>query len=139
MKGSTKEERLSNWCDHFEKLHRNPPKVTKEDEEIPAVNDKLPVRTDAFEIEEYLAAKKAIKEGKSYGEDGIPPEVIKRCTIDDLILDFCNQALLNRQKPNKRSILNLIPVPKSGDLGLTANCRGISLKSIVAKTCPGCS
>ena len=30
--------------------------------------------------------------------------------------------------------MNLIPVPKSGDLSLTANYRGISLKSIVAKT-----
>ena len=30
--------------------------------------------------------------------------------------------------------LNLIPVPKSGDLSLTANYRGISLSSIVAKT-----
>ena len=134
LKGNTKEERLSNWYDHFEKLLGDPPKVTKEVEEINAVYDELPVRTDAFDMEEYLEAKKAIKEGKSYGEDEIPPEVIKRCTIDDLILDFCNQALLNRQKPNQWSILSLIPVPKSGDLSLTANYRGISLSSIVAKT-----
>ena len=134
MKGNTKEERLSNWYDHFEKLLGNFPKVTKEDEEIPAVYDELPVRTDAFDMGEYLEVKKAIKEGKSYGEDGIPTEVIKRCTIDDLILDFCNQALLNRQKTNQWSILNLIPVPKSGDLSLTGNYKGISLSSIVALT-----
>ena len=75
-------------------------------------------------MEEYLEAKKAIKEGKSYVADGIPPEVIKRCTTDNRILDFCNQALLNHQKPNHAnqwSILNLILVPKSWDLGLTAN------------------
>ena len=83
LKDNTREERLSNWYDHFEKLLGNPPKVSKEDEEIHAVYDELPVRTDAFDMEEYLEAKKAIKEGKSYGEDGIPPEVIKRCTIDD--------------------------------------------------------
>ena len=52
LKGNTKEERLSNWYDHFEKLLGNPPKVTKEDEEIPAVYDELPVRTDAFDMED---------------------------------------------------------------------------------------
>ena len=76
LKGNTKEERLSNWYDHFEKLLGNPSKVTKEDEEIPAVYDELPVRTDAFDMEEYPEAKKANKEGKSYGEKEIPPEVI---------------------------------------------------------------
>ena len=25
-------------------------------------------------------------EGKSYGEDNIPPDVLKRCNIDDIIL-----------------------------------------------------
>ena len=108
--------------------------MTRNRIEILAVYDELPVRTDAFDMEEYLEAKKAIKEGKNYGEDEIPPEVIKRYTIDDLILYFCNQALLNYQKPNYWSILNLIPVPKSGDLCLTANYGGISLSSIVAKT-----
>ena len=98
------------------------------------VFEELPIRTDAFDDEEYMKAKKSIKEGRSYGEDGIPPEVIKRCNIDEVILHFCNQALLNRQKPNQWSILSLIPVPKSGDLSLTSNYRGISLSSIVAKT-----
>ena len=45
-----------------------------------------------------------------------------------------NQALLETNIPEQWSILNLIPVPKSGDLSNTANYRGISLSSIVAKT-----
>ncbi|XP_072033056.1 uncharacterized protein [Amphiura filiformis] len=134
LKDDNKVERLKKWHDHFKNLLGNPPQVTMENEDIPTIFHELPIRTDAFDMEEYQKAKMAIKEGKSYGEDGIPPEVIKRCNIDIIILDFCNQVLLNRQKPNQWSILNLIPVPKSGDLSLTANYRGISLSSIVAKT-----
>ena len=92
---------MNNWYYYFEKLLGNPQRVTNEDEEIPTVFDELPIKTDAFDMEEYLEANKAIKEGKSYGDDGIPLEVIKCCTIDDIIIDFCNQALLNRQKPNQ--------------------------------------
>ena len=58
----------------------------------------------------------AIKEGKSFGEDGIPPEVLKRCDVDEIILDFCNQALIDNRKPDQWSTLNLISIPKSGDL-----------------------
>ena len=134
LKGDTKEERVNRWFDHFQKLLGNPPIVSDEDEEIPVIFQELPIRCDSFDVEEYLKVKKALKEGKSYGEDGIPPEVIKRCDVDEIILDFCNQALLNNRKPDQWSILNLIPVPKSGDLSNTANYRGISLSSIVAKT-----
>ena len=59
---------------------------------------------------------------------------MKRCNIDEIILDYCNQGLLNRKIPSQWSIMNLIPVPKSGDLSLTSNYRGISLSSLVAKT-----
>ena len=134
LKGNTKEERINSWYNHFKDLLGNPPDVLEEDEVIPEVFSELPIRTDAFDLEEYQRAKKAVKEGKSFGEDGITPEVIKRCNIDDIILDFCNAALLNRNKPKQWAILNLIPVPKSGDLSVTSNYRGISLSSIVSKT-----
>ncbi len=76
----------------------------------------------------------SIREGKCFGGDGIPPEVLKRCDLVEIILDFCNQALLNNKKPEQWAILNLTPVPKSGNLSNTANYRGISPSSIVAKT-----
>ena len=92
------------------------------------------IRIDAFDQDEYNAAKKNITEGKSPGEDEIPPEVLKRCDLDDIILNFCNDALINGRKPDQWSILNLIPIPKSGDLREGKNYSGICLSSIVAKT-----
>ena len=61
------------------------------------------------------------------------PELIKRINIDDLILLFANNLLMEGKKPDQFSVLNINPIPKSGDLGLTGNYRGISLTSLVAK------
>ena len=61
-----------------------------------------------------------IKKGKSRSEDGIPPELVSKCNIDDIIL-FCNKALLETQKPEQWSLLNLITIPKSGDLSKAGN------------------
>ena len=83
---------------------------------------------------EYKLAKEIIKEGKICGVDEIRPEVLKRCNIYDIILYFCNKALLNQMKPKQWSILNKIPIPKKRDLSLGSNYRGISLTSLVAKT-----
>ena len=96
LKGATKDERIKSWYDHFQQLLGDPPTVTHEDEdeEIPTVLEDLPIRTDAFDTEEYQKVKAAIKEGKSSGEDGISPEVLKRCDVDEIILDFCNQTTL---------------------------------------------
>ena len=49
-------------------------------------------------------------------------------------MDFCNEALLKGKKPSQWSVLNIVPIPKSGNLSLGGNYRGISLSSIVAKT-----
>ena len=59
---------------------------------------------------------KTLKEGKHYSDDGIPLEVLKRCDIDEIILDGWNQALINDRKPEQWSILNLTPVQKVGPL-----------------------
>ena len=34
--------------------------------------------------EEYRKAKKSLVEGKASGPDGIPPEVLKRCDLDEI-------------------------------------------------------
>ena len=70
----------------------------------------------------------------SYIDIDIPPEVLKRCNLDDEILGFCNRALLEGRKPEQWSIMNIIPIPKTGDLSKGNNYRGISLSSLVAKT-----
>ena len=78
LKGTTKEVRVKNWYDHFQQLLGNPPIVTYEDEEIPIVFEQLSIRTDAFDSEEYEKAKAALKEGKSYGDDGIPSRSVEK-------------------------------------------------------------
>ena len=59
---------------------------------------------------------------------------MKRCDLDQIVLDFCNKALTKGEKPDHWSISNIIPLPKKGDLSDPKNYRGISLSSLVAKT-----
>ena len=81
---------------------------------------------------EYKFANDIIKEGKGCGMDEIRPEVLKRCKLDATILQFCNRAFINKEKPKQCSLLTIIPIPKSGDLSLGGNYRGIS--SLVTNT-----
>ena len=83
-------------------------------------------------MNEYLTVKKEITEGKAPGPDGIPPEVLKRCNIDNIMLKLANKVMLG-EKPDQLSESNLITIPKSGDLSNTNNYRGIALSSIAAK------
>ena len=50
-----------------------------------------------------------------------------------ICLNFCNKVLLQCDKPPQWSFMNIILVPKSGDLSVTDNYRGISLTCIMAK------
>ena len=59
--------------------------------------------------------------------------IFKSCDFDDICLEFCNDALTRNDKPEMWSFMNIIPVPKSGDLSKTDNYRGISLICIIAK------
>jgi len=70
-------------------------------------------------MEEYAKAKKSITEGKICGEDWITPEVVKRCNIDSIILDFCNTALIERKKPAQWTILNIVPIVTSASEEIT--------------------
>ena len=65
--------------------------------------------------------------------DGFYPEVLKYCDLDETMLRYANRLLIDNQKPQQWSDNNLIPIPKSGDLGNTTNYRGIALSSVVAK------
>ncbi len=53
--------------------------------------------------------------------------------MENIVLDFCNQALMGQGTPEQWSVLNIIPIPKSGDLSLGSNDCGISLSSVVSK------
>ena len=57
------------------------PEVLDGDEVIPMVFTDLPLRTDALDQHEYQKTKKVVKEGKSFGEDGIPQRSSKGATL----------------------------------------------------------
>ena len=85
-------------------------KLNKENEEITIVIEGLHRPTGPFSICELERAKSKIVEGKAAGPDNIPPEVIKRFDLDDIILDFANSLLIRGDKPNQWSSSNIIPI-----------------------------
>ena len=131
--GSSPEERVTTWFTHFKKLLGNPPEVEDPDEEISNIYQDLDIKDGLFTLDEYRKVKSTLKVGKAAGPDEIPPEVYKSCDFDEICLDFCNKALLENDKPDMWSYMNITPVPKSGDLSDTNNYRGISLICIIAK------
>ena len=132
-KENEKKNRIENWYKHFQGLLGNQPDIRGQEEEIEQIVENLEINDGPFTQGEYNKAKSSITEGKACGEDKITPKVLKRCDLDHEILGFCNRALLEGRKPEQWSIMNIIPIPKSGDLSKGGNYRGISLSSLVAK------
>ena len=122
-----------NWFQHFRNLLGNEALIEVESEEISPIFNYVNIKDDAFSMEEYEKVKSNLVGGKACGEDRINPEILKYCNFEDIILDICNTALIQRDIPRQWAILNIIPIPKSGDLRSTSNYRGISLSSVVAK------
>ena len=133
LEGKNKEERIKNWFNHFKQLLGEEPKIDNENEEINTVIEGLQYQTGPFSISELEKAKSKIGEGKAAGPDKIPPEVIKRCDLDDIILSFANRLLTEGEKPNQWSLSDIIPIAKKGNLRKGENYRGISLNAIIAK------
>ena len=134
LNGNSDEDRVNQWYIHFRNLLGNSTEATDENEEILPVFENLPINDDVFTPEEYSKAAMSIKCGKSAGEDGIMPEVLKYVQINDIMLDIINKSFENCEQPDIWNISNIIPIPKSGNLTITDNYRGISLTSIMAKT-----
>ena len=61
------------------------------------------------------------------------PEVLKRISIDDIILDFSNKVLLEYKTLEQFFTLNILPMSKSGDPSVTSNYCRIALTSLVVK------
>ena len=133
LEGKSKEERVQNWFNHFKELLGEEPIVEDEGEVITTVMNNIEFRTGEFDNEELQNARRNITQGKASGPDNIPPEVIKNCDMDEIILRFANSLLILQEKPEQWSIANIVPIPKKGDLSKSGNYRGISLSSIIAK------
>ena len=134
LKGKTKEDRLNSWHKHFQSLlGKEPVRAEEEHTEMDPVLQNIHVEDGNFTLEELKKAKKSLKDGKQAGPDNIPPEVLKNCDFDDILLEFANDLLDKKEIPRQWSEINLIPIPKSGDLSDTSNYRGISLAPIAAK------
>ncbi|KAK1883345.1 LINE-1 reverse transcriptase like [Dissostichus eleginoides] len=131
VEGHSPEERVTTWFNPFQSLLGTT--ADGAEESIPVFLQNLPIDDGPFTASELARAKSTVREGKSAGPDVIPPEVLKNCDLDDLILDFCNLALLHNMQPDIWSLSNIIPVPKAGDLSKPDNYRGISLTCITTK------
>ncbi|KAJ8372628.1 hypothetical protein AAFF_G00280930 [Aldrovandia affinis] len=131
VEGHSPEERVVTWFNHFRRLLGTT--AEGDEEEIPSFLQNLNIDDGPFTTSEFARVKTTLREGKSAGPDGIPPEVLKNCGLDNIILQFCNLALLSNKQPDMWSLSNIIPVPKAGDLSKPDNYRGISLTCIAAK------
>ncbi|KAL5260700.1 hypothetical protein ACHWQZ_G010752 [Mnemiopsis leidyi] len=134
IEGGSTEERVKSWEGHFSRLLGQPPVVPDPNISIRTIHSPLDIEDGPFTLAELQEAKKQIVEGKAHGDDGIPPEILKRVDLDEIILEFCNKALGDGLIPEQWKHSNIVPVPKKGDLTKADNYRGISLTSIVSKT-----
>lgn len=137
IKGKGPRQRVESWYKHFSQLLGSEPDSETDSnlleiEEVLKQED-LNISTGPFTLKEYQEVKKSLNTNKAAGEDGITAEVLKYCDLDSIVLSYANDLLMTQSKPEQWSIINLVPVPKTGDLSLCTNYRGIALTSIVAK------
>ena len=134
LKAQSAEERVLLRHAHFKKLLGNPPEIVDDDTPVVKVFSNLPIPDGPFTLKEYQKVKSNIKTGKSCGEDGVTTELLKYVPLDNIVLALINKAYEVGELPEEWVTLNIIPVPKSGDLSTPDNYRGISLSSLVMKT-----
>ena len=96
LEGNTQKESVQNWYNYLKNLLGNPPDIGVEAEDVTSVLDDLDIKVGLFDQQEYDEAKESLVEAKSCGEDNLPPEVLKRCNIDNI---FSQWFLFNSVNP----------------------------------------
>jgi hypothetical protein len=99
IKGASANDRLWVWHSHFKSLLGALPVIDNEDEEVVPIYKDLPREDGPFTLNKYQKAEGELKAGKSCGEDGIVPEVLKWVPIDDVILSIINKAYTSHELP----------------------------------------
>ena len=71
-------------------------------------------------VEELEEAVSKLKNGKSGGSSGVPPEMVKAVCQDpnflDLLLDFVHTAWGEKRVPKDWADAVIVPIPKKGNL-----------------------
>ena len=81
----------------------------------------------SFTEDEYKKTKTALKPGKKCRPRPHSIWSHEILSLDEIILDVYNAALLKNQKPSQWSLSIIIPLSKKGDLSYNDNYRGTSL------------
>ena len=128
IKTKNNEERVKLWQKHFQDLLGKPTKINENEEDISQiVNSELDIKKGLFTPDGIIIAVRSIQHGKAVGLDEIPAEVWKLGEFQEILLHFCNSVY--NQDPIKRWNEGcLLPFPKKGNLALTENYRGITLR-----------
>ena len=103
IKGNSMEQRIIKLHDHFSGLLGSEPPAIVEliDEDIEIILCNMNIDDGDFRIDEIQRAKLKLFEGKASEPGGIPPEVIKICIFDDIILKLCNKLLNENMIPEQ--------------------------------------
>ena len=107
LKGRNKEKRVKNWYDCFKEPLGKPAKVTSEKETVTTIlyNSDLQFKTGHFTDSEYEQVRKQMKENMAQSPNAMNPEVLKRCEMNDIIIDFANSILINNKKPAQLGVI----------------------------------
>ena len=138
IKGDTIEQRVEAWYNHFKNLLGDEPEVLDAQAEVEQVFKDLDIEDGPFNHEEYVKAKVVLKGGKCSGEDGVVPEVLNHVPIDDLVLDFINNAGMAKAlniswQDHMRNVDLCAGMPKALNISWQDHIRNVDLYAGMAK------
>ena len=78
VSGASQQERVNTWFTHFQNLLDNPhQRMWTKARSFPPL-----FLTSIFTLAEYVKVNRSLKQGKSSGSDGIPPQLLKNGDLD---------------------------------------------------------